>query len=461
MCVRTGRDCPGIPDGPMIVDMTKTAKHGMKKRKAKPTSEDTDLTCWVWMSPDNVALNRIPQKAMMTEAFYGRFLTYFTSEGEGTDIRNRFTWLHRLPLLSMDGTNNALVLAIQATASAYCAADTANPALTRHAWDLYGEALRMHSWFLARSRSKHEVTIHMVSTSLLFSIFEAMQATSTNAYRSHIYGVAKMLEVTGSGQCQQGVLCQIFYHLRTQMAFVHLIGKGKEKPVEVRKILHGTLEYTRLPMFQRLMSHVSTLTEMYVTQEDDEAQEALDLVEYTIVKTEVDALWYEYNEAAAEKNEYLVWKDPATRTAQYRDAFTALTIAYFESARVLLAIMAPRLAISFFDPADRYAAILQASHYLQIHDIGCSYMRMVTPLLLVALHAPKAKQRIQATSCFHRWKGGNMRGISSLALEMIHQRQTQESSVDAIATVEDMSILPYGEVSNVLREMRDMELVSD
>jgi hypothetical protein len=209
-CIRTGQLCPGLPDGdgPFFVDMTGIAKHGMRKRKPKQSAKSMESMTPTWLRPDDVTILRISQRAVVTEAFYERFLTHFTSEGEGKDIRNRRTWLHHLPVLSTDGTNEALVSALQAVISAYCAVESADPALTRHSWNLYGEAFRMHSRFVSRSRSKYEVTVHMVSTSVLFRFFEAMQATNADAYRSHVYGAAKMLEVTVPGQCTQGeVFC--------------------------------------------------------------------------------------------------------------------------------------------------------------------------------------------------------------------------------------------------------------
>ncbi|CAO2653846.1 Nn.00g105790.m01.CDS01 [Neocucurbitaria sp. VM-36] len=418
--------------------MTKTAKHGMQKRKIKASPQGKDEVAWKLSNANNVFVHRISQRAMVTDAFYERFLAYFTSEGEGKDIQNRLTWLHRLPLLSTDGTDDALVLALQATASAYCAVDSRDPALTRHAWDLYGDALRIHGRTVARSTSKHQVTLHMVSTSVLFSFFEAMQATNANAYRSHIYGAAKMLEVTGPGQCTQGVLCQIFYHLRTQMAFVHLTGSGNEKPVEVRKILHGTLEYTRLPMFQRLMSHVATLAEI-----------------------EVEVLWHEYNDTANDLNERLIWEDSSSGATTYRDAFTALTIAYFETARVLLAIVAPQLAASFVDLNDHYAAIMETAQYLQIHDIGCAYMRMATPLLLVALHSPKKEQRKAAINYFECWAGGSMRGISTLALQSIYRQRASKPQTSLRSSMEDTPNSSKTDGWPISSETNNNEIVND
>ena len=350
----------------MIVDMTKKAKHGMQKRKPKAPPAGQELSTWV-RSQQNDSVHRISQRAMLTEAFYERFLTYFTSDGDERDIQNRLSWLHLLPAMSTDGTNDALQLAIQATAAAHCALEStsSNPALTRHAWNLYGEALQKHGRTLARSPKQEGITIHMVSTSILFSFFEAIQATNAYAYRHHIYGAAKLMEAAGRRECSRGVLCQVFYHLRTQLVFVTLIGRGGETPVEVTKILHQTLDYKKLPIFQRLMTHVDTLVEMYVMQQDGEIDSPIDLVTYMQAKAEVNGLWQEYNETAADQGKQLTWIEARTQTTQFRDAFTALTIAYFECARALLAIVAPQFAVSFVDLTDHYAAILDASQFLR------------------------------------------------------------------------------------------------
>jgi hypothetical protein len=217
------------------------------------------------------------------------------------------------------------------------------------------------------------------------------------------------------------------------MTFVHLTGGGKETPVEVRRILYGTLEYRSLPMFQRLMSHVSTLSEMYVASSVDETQQTLDLTTYMIVKAEVESLWHEYADAQ------LSWQEVSTGTVQFRDAFTALTTAYFSSARILLYATALQLVASFLDLTDHHATILHASQFLQTYTIGCAYMRMATPLLLVALHSPRPSQRRQATDCFDSWIKKSMTGISALALEAIYRHRASEKLLLALAHDHTMS----------------------
>ncbi|CAA9956954.1 hypothetical protein PTMSG1_00562 [Pyrenophora teres f. maculata] len=440
MCIRTGRECLGLPDGPLFVDMTNTAKYGMQKRKSNPLNELTGLLTQDCTHPSKLLIHRISQRAMVMESFYERFLAYFTSDGEERDVRNRNTWLYSLPVLSAGGTNEALTLAIQATAYAYCAVDAADMAMKQHSLKLYGQALRKHSRFVSRSRSEHEVTVHMVSTSVLFSLFEAMQATTADAYRSHIYGAAKLLEVTTPKQCSHGVLCQLFYHLRTQLLLIHLTGHGKETPVEAKRILYGTLEYVQLPIFQRLMGYISTLAEVYFAHKQGVAEQHLDHMAYTTIKNDVESLWLEYAEEAALADTFLVW-ETASGTMHFRDAFTALAVAYFSAARILLGIIAPQLAIPSIDSTNQHATILQASQYLQIHTAGCAYMRMAAPLLLVALHCPRWSQQRQATACFERWNSKPLSGISALALESIYRHRTSEVYGSTMGP--DASVAPF------------------
>jgi hypothetical protein len=421
MCTRFGRQCPGVDDGPLIVDMTKSARHGMQKRKKKPGVQPASPGVYLWQH--QASIERMSQQAAVMQAFYGRFLAYFTSEGDGKDIRNKTSWLHRLPQLSADGSNDALTLAVQATASFYWASEFHDPALTRYAWDLYGHAIQKHRRLLARSRSAtYVVTLHMISTSVLFSLFEAMQATDADAYRQHVYGAAKMFEVTNPNQCAEGVLCQIFFHIRTQLAFVQLTSSGKKTSIDVGKILHDTLDYEELPIFQRLTTQFAKLVESYnnieiASREDGAGQASLGVDEYTTCKMEIENIWHEYS-----GTEILTWQNSPTDARHFRDTFTALSIAYFSATRILLTLTAPQYDESCLDGIDSYQEIVEAAQFMRSREVGFAYMRIAAPLLLVALHAPKLEQRMVAIASFQGWEKGSLRGISELALDTIFQR---------------------------------------
>lgn len=437
MCQKFGIECPGLEDGPLFIDMTKKARHGMQKRRRKLSVDVKPVPKLEAVRPQ-VKFDRISQQAVVTEAFYDRFLSHFTSEGDGKDIRNKKSWLHRLPQLSVDGTNDALTFAVQATAFSYCATETKNPALARHAWDLYGRAIQRHGRALARSRSAAKaVTLHMISTSVLFSFIEAMQATNVDAYQSHVYGAAKMFEVTDPRQCSEGVLCQIFFHIRTQLAFAQLTSNGERTAIDVKKILHDALDYDELPIFQRLTTQFTKLADIYNNKAESlvarsERTHVLDVEDVQVFEDEIKSLWDECTESATRSGEILTWHEPSTNTTHFRDAFTALTVAYFSAARVLLFLIGPQHAASHSGLADDCRSILQAALYLQTCSVGCAYMRMAAPLLLVALHAPLVKQNLIAIGCFRSWAQGSMRGISNIALETIQRRQSRLREVEHV-----------------------------
>jgi hypothetical protein len=372
----------------------------------------------------------ISQRSALGEFFYDRFLVYFTSNGENEDIQNKRTWLHHLPDMSTDGTNNALSLALYAAASAFSGTKTGNVPLIQDAWSVYGKALQTHSRLI---RSKKKVTAHMLSTSVLLSIFEAMNATSASAYREHVNGAAQMVQLIGTDQCMYGVVCQLYFHIRTQMSFVYLTTrKDDPETIPVEQILRQNLDYDRLPIFQRLVSFVMRLSEIYVGLQEEspgktgrgEVRQLLDLELYMEVKSGIDALWLEYTKTAEAKGHRLQWTNDVSGTPEYRDPFTALCISFFAAAHILFSILAPRLAVSYLDFTDYYQQVLSCAAYLRAFVIGCSFMRIATPLYLVALHAPKVQQKATAVAYFVEWRRMGMGGISALALENIHIRRT-------------------------------------
>lgn len=427
MCIKFGRKCPGPSNGPIIVDMTSSTITGQKKRKQKAGKDVVQVT---WKAlPEELASTlstmtiQISQRHALNESFYGNFLAYFTTTGEAGDIQNRLTWLHRLPEFATDGSNCALELAVRAAASAFSFAKTRHPPLMQDALRLYGRSLNQHVHII---KAKKKITIHTVSTSVLLSIFEAMNATTASAYRQHISGAAELVKMAGPEECWMGVLCQLFFHIRVQMTFVYLTTRYNDRNnVCGEEVLRETLTYYRMPVFQRLINHITKLTALYLQLQDAEDSakpDLIDLGEYMRIKGGVEALWLEYERSAEEQGQCLFWTTPSGAVG-YRDAYTALCIAYFASARVLFSILAPRLAASFIDFTDHYQQMLDIAEYLGGFKIGCAFMRMSTPLYLVAMHAKSKEQRETAIRIFEEWRVTGLGGLSALALESIYRRQ--------------------------------------
>jgi hypothetical protein len=311
-------------------------------------------------------------------------------------------------------------------------------------------------------------TIETVSTSILLSLFEAMQSTTPTAYRAHIHGAVRIMEHTGPNQCHQGVMCQLFFHIRTQMAFVNLTTGSTAPMVQVRRILLRNLEYRRLPVFQQLLDYIAILAEVYVARDqgeqeqerrrgDAEAEERTEVALFQFVESEISRLYTEFTALAEAQGEALIYNPSPASQPIYRDSYTALTLSYFCAANILLSVLASRLDVASSIPSavsrlcgkevllDDYAMILDAARFLGAERIGCAYMRTATPLFLVAKHSPDASQRKEAVSIFEAWEKGSMRGISALALGGLGEVGKR---VDG-----DHGVESVGEVGSGLREI--------
>jgi hypothetical protein len=442
MCQRFGRQCPGPESGPVIINMTTQT---MSKAPRTKHGKDGSVLVLRNQPPMARSLQISPRKSL-NEVFYSTFLAYFTTTGEDEDIRNKNTWLHKLPGFSTDGTNTALEVAVQAVASAFSGVKGPNMALLQDACILYGKALHLHSHLL---RLKKEITVHIVSTTVLLSFFEAMHATTASAYRNHINGAAKMIEVAGPEQCMQGVLCQIYFHIRTQLTFVYLTSKKHEtNKVCAEKVLRDSLRYEELPVGQRLLTLISRLSEVYVRLKEgfDQDEMQTNAAVVSEVQNAIDVLEIEYKAKADQKGGPLTWKTSAG-AIQYRNPYTAVCIAYFATVRMLLAILAPRLSVPCSDSMDFCDIILDATKFLSTVKIGCAFMRMSTPLYLVAVHASRTDQRMKALGVFEDWKASGLGGISALALEKIYEHGA--GSARAMLTVPETRALPLHAIREV------------
>lgn len=143
---------------------------------------------------------------------------------------------------------------------------------------------------------------------------------------------------------------------------------------------------------------------------------------YYSIDTEVNLLWAEYNEEAARRGECLQSEHMGAFT--FRDGPTALTIAFFASARIILSLAGPRECSR---PARTMEAqcqtILNCTMYLfeQRKFTGCASLPMILPLTLVA-HYGTTPQHRKTASLFlkDRSSGFGFNGIRAIASHHIH-----------------------------------------
>lgn len=137
----------------------------------------------------------------------------------------------------------------------------------------------------------------------------------------------------------------------------------------------------------------------------------------------LDSLWHEYKSQLCCSGEKFWAKKPNTTDARVcLDAFTSMTVSYFDCARLMLVSI---LGIVSQDCNHTYTlavtraceSILSCATFIATHDIGCAYLRVMFPLVLVYSHSPSMSHKDTAYSMLHRGQSqGKMSGASAMAL---------------------------------------------
>jgi len=259
--------------------------------------------------------------------------------------------------------------------------------------------------------------------------------------------------------------------------------RSRDDPVMTR-VLRDACGWTReqLPLNMQIITPLARLLELLFSSEGGMATPHSEVIRrkisYTRAREEVNKIWADYEQQSV--GQRLCWRSPGTGHTDFRDPFTSLTYAYFSACHILLNILAPTLVDSppqrttgmpyrqppgrsastsstsststraqpenesttpttsppsaskmFFpktNPSfphpptiDHYALILSVAWYLRLRDTGFAYLRLHTPLFLVAMYAPSIEQRSIARMVFEDWKSGSLRGIGGLAMIRLHK----------------------------------------
>lgn len=276
---------------------------------------------------------------------------------------------------------------------------------------------------------------------------------------------------------------EIFVHLRAQLAYVYLTTNEASIRADetVKRVLIDACgrPTDRLPLHMQILKPFARLTELYWSRQtphsvtsspltdasDDTGKSGSTMsveekhIAYNRAKEEVEGCWRGYQ--AFSKGQRLCWRDEATGHTNFRDPFTAINYAYYSACKILLQLVdsasppmdmairtspssaatrstasssssSPRQApsTSFSSPRspaqdemDHHALILSVAWYLRLREVGFSYLRLCTPLVLVAMHAPRGEQRRAARMVFEEWKRGSLKGIGSAGLDRIYEAE--------------------------------------
>lgn len=284
---------------------------------------------------------------------------------------------------------------------------------------------------------------------------------------------------TGNGPGANGpspMLINLFFHVRIQLCFVYLTTSNPRirGDAAMKRVLMEACGWPRekLPLIMQILTPFARLLELQSLAEGGFVMPPAELKrqreEYIKTKEDVDLLWDEY--AKQSKGQRLCWTSVGTGHTDFRDPFTSLTYAYFSACYILLDMLAPTYArqtstLAFmashrqksaspssssasnmsptwpstdsttpnsspprndFDPSfpspsttDHYALILSVSWYLRLRDTGFAYLRLHSPLFIVAMYAPSLEQKMVARMVFEDWKVGSLRGIGYLAIAQL------------------------------------------
>ena len=201
-CIRAGRQCPGPSEGAVIIDLT--AQTAQRSQHPRPNNNARLVV--------SNASNQSIESSAVAQTCLARFLEYFAGQGAGTqDI----PWMHQLPSMQSHASADALELSVKAAAIAFCAMESSQLDALYRTRIIYGSALGSQSRLVATVTTP---TPRMICTTVMLSYYEAINNTTLGGYVRHLDGLAKMLQLAGLEECSRGLMNQIFFTARTQMA---------------------------------------------------------------------------------------------------------------------------------------------------------------------------------------------------------------------------------------------------
>ncbi|KAF5012097.1 hypothetical protein FDECE_1814 [Fusarium decemcellulare] len=398
-CLITNRQCSGPLQGAFIIDQT---DHVVSRNQPPRPARESPL---------------VPQpssQSMSAHVFISEFVSFITARNE--EARRR-SWLTELQQGSVVDEGEALDLSMQATALAYCGAGSKNPAAVREACNIYGRALTKHSRSIA-----HKPTLQRAAslcTCVMLSLFEAVWSTSSVAYGMHLRAAQEMLALgpPAPGLGHEEVIFQLGQHVYCQTLFVMLA-----TPQQYVEHAPTPVSWAKMPsvenigtaqVINRLMFDLFYLTDVLARRTCNANGEA---VVVSDVGPEVEELWQEFQQQATRSGELIQWPTPSG--TGYLDPFTAMIVAYFNAARVLQGVLGSQIGSSTVDAS--CDSILQSCYFLEGKNIGCAYLRMFFPLMLVAMHGSSSGQQAAAYGVLEQWLSNTaFKGVAKIAVSRV------------------------------------------
>lgn len=134
----------------------------------------------------------------------------------------------------------------------------------------------------------------------------------------------------------------------------------------------------------------------------------------------IENMWADYKAEMKQHDDRILLS--SCSTSPYYDAFSALTVACFSAARILLSrvrSLSARCSSAEALETRNGQVILECHSYLLPKNIGCAHLRMFLPLTIVALYSPSLRQSNLAHSTLNDSLCKPFSGLSSMAVDRI------------------------------------------
>lgn len=138
------------------------------------------------------------------------------------------------------------------------------------------------------------------------------------------------------------------------------------------------------------------------------------------ISSRIETMWADYEAETNQHGGQIMLS--SCSTSQYYDAFSALTVAYFSAARILLSkvcSLSARCHTAESLETTNGQVILECHSYLLPKNIGCAHLRMFLPLTIVALYSPSFRESTLAHTTLRDSLRIPFTGLSSMAVERI------------------------------------------
>ncbi|CRG84230.1 hypothetical protein PISL3812_01543 [Talaromyces islandicus] len=366
-------------------------------------------------------------------------LVYYYSQS-ARNVRSKKSWLLRLPAMAQSAELPRMRALLLAPSLILLATQSQQQSVFKEALKWYDRGL---SYLRKRLKSAGSIPDNemdlLVPAALLMSFYEAINPTLDSGYEQHLLGAITLLEAKGPETFASPKFHDLFLAVRGHAVTVSLM-TGKSTFLAEERWLTVPFMHTDKSPLDRIndcllvmMNYISQL-EVGPVDWTNHIEPPLDGQSTMVLSglmSDLDEIWSQISHWEIPR----VFEDDSERghdssefVYTYSNAHQANSVAIYSLARLILLLLLDRQISSHFTlSADKEgmmmqasASILSAARYLSTFDIGCAYLRIITPLQIVAQHSPSSAQRDCAVHILQKWWAERpLKGLTWKALQRI------------------------------------------